>query len=353
MAGKRFGIGSAALALAVLALTGGCDRWWQTPPTSKAPIAFPTGDFAIATSFESGEGAASSRTYDLSDLLAKSDDARSEPTAPQILATIRGCLPPNRTIELEGDRLTAELTEREHSDLARMLEDWRRGGVTQIVVESRFITPDLSAVTPIAWNQIVMQGSGTGGLPVFGARITETQLVQLLRDVQGETRSGVRQAPKVTLFNGQSLTFADVVARPFVTDVKLVKNGAFQPVVETVEEGVKIAVRPSTNGDGQIELAVELSATEIGEVSEVELPFRHPSSPRSSITVQAPSVTATSTTAVVRLTKDESFLICVPGARDPKNPKTPTLANFFVFTPYLLEAEEASAAAGVSAAVRR
>lgn len=352
MAGKRFGTGSAALTLAVLALTGGCDRWWQTPPMPKSPIRFPNGEMSITTTADSDDGAVSSRGYDLSDLLATSHDAPGEPTAPQLLATIRACLPPTRTSDLEGDRLTAELTEREHSDLARMLEDWRRGGVTQIVVESRFITPDLSAVTPIAWSPVDMEGSGRGGPPVFGVRITETQLVQLLRDVQGATRSNVMQAPKVTLMNGQGLTFADVVARPFVTSVKPVKNAAFQPVVETVEEGVKIAIRPSTNGDGQIELAVDFSAAEIGDCAEVELPLRHPSGPAAPINVQAPSVTATSAKAVVRLAKDESFLICVPGAPDPQNPKTPTLANFFVFTPYLLEADEASAAV-TSTAVRR
>jgi hypothetical protein len=149
--------------------------------------------------------------------------------------------------------------------------------------------------------------------------------------------------------------FADVVARPFVTSVKPVKNGAFQPAVETVEEGLKIAIRPSTNRDGQVELAVELTAAEIGEVAEVDRPFRHPGGPPVPIRLQAPAVTATSAKAVLRLAPDESFLICVPGAPDLKNPKTPTLANFFVFTSYVLDEEQetASSAAVPSTAVSR
>jgi hypothetical protein len=61
---------------------------------------------------------------------------------------------------------------------------------------------------------------------------------------------------------------------------------------------------------------------------------------------------ATSAKAVVRLAVDESFLICIPGAPDLKNPKTPTLANFFAFTPYLLEDDRSSAAVASTAVSR-
>ncbi|HEV7279742.1 MAG TPA: hypothetical protein VGN57_05965 [Pirellulaceae bacterium] len=352
MAGKRTGAISAALVAALLGLTGGCDRWWQTPPTPLPPVTFPTGDFVIRSTVDAEPGAVSPRGYDLSQLLAASETAQGEENATQLLATIRQCLPPNRTIELDGEELTAELSEREHAELARMLEDWRQGGVRQIVVETRFLAPDVAAVTPIAWNHVPLQNDGAGGGPIFGARITERQLFQLLTDAQGETRSNVLQAPKFTLLNGQSLTCSDLVATPFVTSVTPLKNGACQPVVTTVDEGFRIGIRPSTSGDGQIELAVEFASTEIGEVAEVPLPFQHPTGPPSSITVQAPDVKKTSASAVVRLTAGESFLICVPGVPDPKQPKAPTLSSFFVLTPRLLP-DATSSASAPSNGIRR
>ena len=354
MAGKRFEAASAALAMALLGLTGGCDRFWQTPFTPAPPIAFPTGDFVIATTSDAeGDGGdVSSTTYDLSELLVERDDAEGDETRRELLATIRQCLPSERTIELVGEELTAKLTKREHSDLARMLGDWRRGGACQIVVESRFLSPAVAAVTPIAWKPVPLRTDGHPGLPIFGARITEPQLVQLLTDVQGETHSNVLQAPKFTLFNGQSLTVSDVVARRFVTSVTPLPNDAFQPVVTSVDEGFKIAIRPSTNGDGQVDLSVDFYFAEIGEVAEVTLPFRHPSGPPIPITVQAPAVTTTSAAASVRLAAGESYLVCVPGAPDPKHPKAPTLSSFVVLTPRLV-LEPTNSASAASPSVRR
>lgn len=354
MAGNRSNVGAAALILGLLGLSSGCDQWRQNPPTPPPPpISFPTGDFVISTTADAEGGVVSLKTYDLSELLLARDALEADTTTGELLAAIRGCLPPDRTVELDGEQLSAELTEGEHADLERMLEDWRQGGMRQIVVEMRLLSPDVAAITPVAGAPVELRNSGSGGHPIFGSRIAEPQLVQLLTDVQGATRSNVLYVPKLTLLNGQRITVSDVVPRPFVASATPAVNGAVQPIVTTVDEGFRISIRPSTSGDGQIELSVDFSAVEIGEVRQVGLTLKNSDRPSSAITVQSPDVRETSTTAAVRLAAGESFLISVPGVPDPKQPKAPTFSSFFVLTPRLLPQEATSSVSAAPADLRR
>ena len=62
----------------------------------------------------------------------------------------------------------------------------------------------------------------------------------LLQAAQGDHRTNVLQAPKVTLFNGQQAFVSDTSQRPFVTSVIPVVGdfaAAQQPVIVVLTEG--------------------------------------------------------------------------------------------------------------------
>ncbi len=57
----------------------------------------------------------------------------------------------------------------------------------------------------------------------------------------------IKQAPKVTLFDGQQAEISDVSQQPFVTDVKRIEGDggeAFQPVIQVFWEGTRIQLQP-------------------------------------------------------------------------------------------------------------
>src|SRR5262249_6421885 len=70
------------------------------------------------------------------------------------------------------------------------------------------------------------------------AFLSEIQVFLFLEAVQGDTRSNIMQAPKLTLFNGQTATLTVGDAQTFVTNVSVVQlsngNFAFAPTVTSI-----------------------------------------------------------------------------------------------------------------------
>ena len=110
----------------------------------------------------------------------------------------------------------------------------------------------------------VQQGSFGLAVPQFGgyqagagatlgfAILSNIEAYFLLEASQGDRRSNVLQAPKVTLFNGQSATVFDVTQTPFVISVIPVV-GAFaaaqQPVIIVLNEGTMLNVQATISSD--------------------------------------------------------------------------------------------------------
>jgi general secretion pathway protein D len=108
------------------------------------------------------------------------------------------------------------------------------------------------------------QGSFALATPQFGgyspgagaqlgfAILSNLEVFFVMEASQGDRRSNVLQAPKVTLFNGQSATVADVTATPFVISVIPVV-GAFaaaqQPVIIVLNEGTMLTVQAVISSD--------------------------------------------------------------------------------------------------------
>ncbi len=135
-------------------------------------------------------------------------------------------------------------------------------------------TVDLS----IPWNN----RSNSGTRPVFGgftpdaattvgfAILSDIEAFFLIEASQGDTRSNVLQAPKVTLFNGQQAFVSDTSQRPFVTSVIPVVGdfaAAHQPVVTVLSEGTSLSVQAVVSQDRRfIRLTLVPFFSQIGDV---------------------------------------------------------------------------------------
>jgi type II secretory pathway component GspD/PulD (secretin) len=91
-----------------------------------------------------------------------------------------------------------------------------------------------------------------GGMTIGMSILSDIETFFFIRAAQGDTRTNVMFAPKVTLFNGQSATMRDTVTRPFVTSVTPtvgVFAVGFTPQITPIEEGVTMTVAAVVSAD--------------------------------------------------------------------------------------------------------
>ncbi|MFG0334179.1 MAG: hypothetical protein ACF8TS_12510, partial [Maioricimonas sp. JB049] len=126
------------------------------------------------------------------------------------------------------------------------------------------------------------QGSFDIGVPEFGGFQPEAGLqfgMAILSDIeaflfvqaaQGDERSNILFAPKLTLFNGQTGSVVSQLQRPFVISVIPVASAfsiGFQPIVQTIPEGVQLTVRAVVSADRRyVRLAVSPFFTNVTDV---------------------------------------------------------------------------------------
>ena len=123
---------------------------------------------------------------------------------------------------------------------------------------------DPSGAPTIDFDYQFRQGSFGSTLPQFGgfdaataadfgfAILSDIEVFFLLQAAQGDNRTNVLQAPKVTLFNGQMGFVSDTSQRPFVTSVIPVVGdfaAAHQPVVVVLNEGTSLSVQAVVSPD--------------------------------------------------------------------------------------------------------
>jgi len=105
----------------------------------------------------------------------------------------------------------------------------------------------------------------------FGfAILSDIEAFFLIQAAQSDRRSNVLQAPKVTLFNGQSAFISDTSQRPFVTSIIPVVGdfaAAQQPVIVVLSEGTSLTVQAVVSNDRRfVRLTVVPFFSQIGDV---------------------------------------------------------------------------------------
>jgi general secretion pathway protein D len=128
----------------------------------------------------------------------------------------------------------------------------------------------------------VQQGSFQLAVPQFGnfapgagaqvgfAILSDLEAFFFIEASQGDRRSNVLQAPKVTLFNGQEAVVSDVTQSPFVISVVPVVGdfaAAQQPVIAVLSEGTFLNVQAVVSNDRRfVRLTVVPFFSTIGDV---------------------------------------------------------------------------------------
>lgn len=92
----------------------------------------------------------------------------------------------------------------------------------------------------------------TAGLQFGLAILSDIEAFMFVRAAQGDRRSNIMFAPKLTLFNGQIGNVTSALQRPFVIALLPVAssfNIGFQPIIQTIPDGVQLTVRAVVSAD--------------------------------------------------------------------------------------------------------
>ncbi len=95
--------------------------------------------------------------------------------------------------------------------------------------------------------------------------LDDKQVHQLMQAAQGDSRTSVMQAPKMTLLNGQSGTINVTDAQNFLTGVDVVRSRGlvtFNPKIETITTGFRMTAQPVVSADRrfvQVSLKIDQS----------------------------------------------------------------------------------------------
>jgi general secretion pathway protein D len=104
------------------------------------------------------------------------------------------------------------------------------------------------------------------------AILSDIEAYFLIEAAQGDRRTNVLNAPKVTLFNGQQAFVADVSQRPFVVGVIPVVGefaAAQQPVIVVLNEGTMMTIQAVVSEDRRyVRMTIVPFFTQIGDVDE-------------------------------------------------------------------------------------
>lgn len=117
----------------------------------------------------------------------------------------------------------------------------------------------------------IFGGVDAGALSTFGfAILSDIEAFLFVQAAQGDNRTNVMQAPKVTLFDGQSASIQDVSQRPFVTSITPVVGDfavAQQPVIVVLNEGTELNVQAVVSDDKRfVRLTLVPFFSQIGDV---------------------------------------------------------------------------------------
>jgi hypothetical protein len=155
-----------------------------------------------------------------------------------------------------------------HEQIADLLAALRRLQDVEVAVEVRLITVSDDCLEKLGIAPASSQDqqiAEEGGLKRDFARLDDAQVRLMLEAVQGDSRSNILQAPKLTVFNGQKASLNLTEQQCFVTGVEMISSGTKKvPQVKTknVDTGLVLGVHPVVAPDNKtvtMELEVNLT----------------------------------------------------------------------------------------------
>lgn len=149
-------------------------------------------------------------------------------------------------------------------------------------------------------------------IPVAVQSLTDAQLKRLIETAQGDRRTNIMFAPKVTLFDGQSGEVSDASERPFVVDIDRNRK----TVIQSIAEGTQLAVRPRVKNQG---IALDLQI-QFSNIVDVQTTSKNPDQQ-----IQVPTVKATRIELSAMIGNGKS-LVLWPNPLPPE-PATPAKKN--------------------------
>lgn len=202
-------------------------------------------------------------------------------------AALTKCIVSANTLIVRGSQQGHEL-------VTRLLKLWETVGLYQIKVTTRFASTNVEVTA----ENVTGKQDATSALT---AKLTELDAFRLINTMQGDVRTNIYFAPKVTLFNGQQAVVRDEVLRPFVTGMD-----GNDPVIDVLPDGWKLKINSTVNAEGNIELKYELRLSAILDVDIKELQGSKEKEPA---TVQVPDARQLHVRSMATLRDGETLLV--------------------------------------------
>jgi general secretion pathway protein D len=241
-----------------------------------------------------GTGSASIRGFPTNLTLVVSQTQENHERIAELLQQLRRLQDLQVTIEVRFITLQDDFFERIGVDFDFAIDDNvttlpgddNGSGVVGLAPNNNGFTPPFTPAAATADRDLIFsQNSFASTVPPFApadavgsaanfgfAILSDIEVFLLLQAAQGDTRSNVLQAPKVTLFNGQNATVSDTTQTPFVTSIIPVVGdfaAAQQPVVCVLSEGTSLSVQAVVSNDRRfVRLTLIPFFSRIGEVKE-------------------------------------------------------------------------------------
>jgi hypothetical protein len=213
-----------------------------------------------------------------------------------------------------NNQLVLRCSQEEHQQLAELLSVWREHGVRQLSLRVRFISTNLKMIESVDWiaNTIENKSSEESQYVSLAAKVSEKQLENLVKLMQAEPRNNILQAPRVTMFSGQSVQISDCIERPYVGGYKLDSAGGLEPVTKTASDGVKFDIKAIHQLDGSFQIVGSVRYSKLLELKKAKLPLPHPELENENLILEVPQVATAHFACDTTLQPSEHMLICVP-----------------------------------------
>lgn len=243
---------------------------------------------------ENGGGEAEIRSFPTNLSLVVSQTQSVHEEIADLLEQLRRLQDLQVTIEVRFIRLSDDFFERIGIDFDMNIND-TTSGFADIAAGGSFETPRSSGTVgataaatgdlPVITADLDLpfrQGGFDVAVPTFGgfnptqaatfgfAILSDIEAYFLINAAQGDSRTNVLNAPKVTLFNGQQAFVSDTSQSPFVISVIPVVGefaAAQQPVIVVLSEGTLMSIQAVVSDDRRyVRLTVVPFFSEIGDV---------------------------------------------------------------------------------------